>query len=1538
MTLMIMGAVMIFLATLLGVFLLVLSMPVIFNFITNEIFLKKLFLRFDKENFSFALIKLKNNLMSNLIIYVFFGILMMLFFVLLTIVVSQICYRKNHKVVIRLFYTNFALTGTIFTVLILMIIFTGIQWFSFVLAVLAMGLLFLQNSFLSLIKNSINHKINCKEYQINNIVTDVARKINNEKFLDITNEEIVNIKRNNTLSLEKEQLHSEFFNDKEHENADIDNNKLLVKSEESLPDILNPMLLKENEDDCYEIPKIIKEPIYEEIATDEMLFNSQITAERVVVSNEKQQLDSNNNVVLSQKKVDSQLRSCDSKHMDINNEDLQVRQPRCSYVTPRGDLQFNYAKQPQPLMSSNSVQTGNGEYGSGKQLFANEYYQQQQYPQVQSQILDSNNNVVLSQKKVDSQLRSCDSKHMDINNEDLQVRQPRCSYVTPRGDLQFNYAKQPLMSSNSVQTGNGEYGSGKQLFANEYYQQQQYPQVQSQILDSNNNVVLSQKKVDSQLRSCDSKHMDINNEDLQVRQPRCSYVTPRGDLQFNYAKQPQPLMSSNSVQTGNGEYGSGKQLFANEYYQQQQYPQVQSQILDSNNNVVLSQKKVDSQLRSCDSKHMDINNEDLQVRQPRCSYVTPRGDLQFNYAKQPLMSSNSVQTGNGEYGSGKQLFANEYYQQQQYPQVQSQILDSNNNVVLSQKKVDSQLRSCDSKHMDINNEDLQVRQPRCSYVTPRGDLQFNYAKQPQPLMSSNSVQTGNGEYGSGKQLFANEYYQQQQYPQVQSQILDSNNNVVLSQKKVDSQLRSCDSKHMDINNEDLQVRQPRCSYVTPRGDLQFNYAKQPLMSSNSVQTGNGEYGSGKQLFANEYYQQQQYPQVQSQILDSNNNVVLSQKKVDSQLRSCDSKHMDINNEDLQVRQPRCSYVTPRGDLQFNYAKQPQPLMSSNSVQTGNGEYGSGKQLFANEYYQQQQYPQVQSQILDSNNNVVLSQKKVDSQLRSCDSKHMDINNEDLQVRQPRCSYVTPRGDLQFNYAKQPLMSSNSVQTGNGEYGSGKQLFANEYYQQQQYPQVQSQILDSNNNVVLSQKKVDSQLRSCDSKHMDINNEDLQVRQPRCSYVTPRGDLQFNYAKQPQPLMSSNSVQTGNGEYGSGKQLFANEYYQQQQYPQVQSQILDSNNNVVLSQKKVDSQLRSCDSKHMDINNEDLQVRQPRCSYVTPRGDLQFNYAKQPLMSSNSVQTGNGEYGSGKQLFANEYYQQQQYPQVQSQILDSNNNVVLSQKKVDSQLRSCDSKHMDINNEDLQVRQPRCSYVTPRGDLQFNYAKQPQPLMSSNSVQTGNGEYGSGKQLFANESHQNPNLDVDIALNDSRNLFNQDDVVDTMIDPNPNKIYYHSPMPMTRKTIAINQQETQKFLFANLPGKPDELKSPVYEYNPIEEQNKKPKQDKNKNQESHSYRIFDQTMQRQANTGMQKTVSYPQEYVYVQARSRYQTKSNYYEQQPEPALNINLPKQETYNKSIVNQQIDSSAVAEHYHSQYPNYTFTNDGCPICYQGGVSYSKI
>ncbi|WP_342223980.1 hypothetical protein [Spiroplasma endosymbiont of Asaphidion curtum] len=1129
MTLMIAGAVMIFLATLLGVFLLVLSMPVIFNFITNEIFLEKLFLRFGKENFSFALIKLKNNLMSNLIIYVFFGILMALFFILLTIVVSQIRHRKNHKVAIRLFYTNFALTGIIFTVLILMIIFTGIWWFSFVLAVLAMGLIFLQNSFLSLIKNSINHKINRKEYQINNILTDVARKISNEKSLDITNEGIANIKRNNTLSLEKEQLHSEFFNDKEYEIDDIDNNRLLVKSEESLPDILNPMLLKENEDDGYEIPKIIKEPVYEEIATDKMLFNSQVTAERVVVSNEQQQLDSNTN-------------------------------------------------------------------------------------------LDSKNNVALGQQKVDSQLQSYDSKEMDVNNEDLQVEQPQCSYVAPRGDLQYNYVKQPLMS-NSVQNGNGEYGSGKQLFANEYYQEQQYPQVHSQMLDSKNNVALGQQKVDSQLQSYDSKEMDVNNEDLQVEQPQCSYVAPRGDLQYNYVKQP---LMSNSVQNGNGEYGSGKQLFANEYYQEQQYPQVHSQMLDSKNNVALGQQKVDSQLQSYDSKEMDVNNEDLQVEQPQCSYVAPRGDLQYNYVKQPLMS-NSVQNGNGEYGSGKQLFANEYYQEQQYPQVHSQMLDSKNNVALGQQKVDSQLQSYDSKEMDVNNEDLQVEQPQCSYVAPRGDLQYNYVKQP---LMSNSVQNGNGEYGSGKQLFANEYYQEQQYPQVHSQMLDSKNNVALGQQKVDSQLQSYDSKEMDVNNEDLQVEQPQCSYVAPRGDLQYNYVKQPLMS--------------------------------------------------------------------------------------------------NSVQNGNGEYGSGKQLFANEYYQEQQYPQVHSQMLDSKNNVALGQQKVDSQLQSYDSKEMDVNNEDLQVEQPQCSYVAPRGDLQYNYVKQPLMS--------------------------------------------------------------------------------------------------NSVQNGNGEYGSGKQLFANEYYQEQQYPQVHSQMLDSKNNVALGQQKVDSQLQSYDSKEMDVNNEDLQVEQPQCSYVAPRGDLQYNYVKQPLMS--------------------------------------------------------------------------------------------------NSVQNGNGEYGSEKQLFANESHQNANLDVNIVLNDSRNLFNQDDVVDTMIVPN--KIYYHSPM--TGKTIEINQQETQNFLFANFPGKPDELESPVYEYNSIEEQDKKPKQDKKKNQESRSYGIFGQTMQRQANTGIQETVFYPQGYV----QAKYQTKSNYYEQQP--TLNINLPKQETYNKSVVNQQFDSSAVAEHYHSQYPNYTFTNDSCPICYQGG------
>ncbi|WP_346350413.1 hypothetical protein [Spiroplasma endosymbiont of Calodromius spilotus] len=457
MTLMIMGAIMIFLSTLLGVFLLVLSMPIIFNFITNEIWLEKLFLRFGKENFSFALIKLKNNLMSNLVIYVFFGILITLFFVLVTIVISQIRHRKNHKVAIRLFYTNFALTGIIFTILVLMIIFTGIWWFSFILAVLAMGLFFLQNSFLSLIKNSINHK----EYQIGNIITTGDGKISNENYLDINNE-IVNIRKNSiqaqqSLSLVKEQLHSEFLNDKDYETNEINNNKLVVNSKASLPDILNPMLLKENEDDGDAVGKIIAEPIYHKIKTDEMLFNS----EQRVASNEQQQLDSKNNVISS----DEQKEADDKEQVDINKENLQVKQQEeCSYVAP-SELEYNDVKQP---LMSNSSQTGNGEYGSGKQLFTNEYYQGQQYSQVQEQIV-----ALGEQKEAD------DKNQVDINNEYLQVEQPQCSYVAP-SELEYDDGKQPLMS-NSSQTGNGEYGFGKQLFTNEYYQGQQYSQVQEQI-------------------------------------------------------------------------------------------------------------------------------------------------------------------------------------------------------------------------------------------------------------------------------------------------------------------------------------------------------------------------------------------------------------------------------------------------------------------------------------------------------------------------------------------------------------------------------------------------------------------------------------------------------------------------------------------------------------------------------------------------------------------------------------------------------------------------------------------------------------------------------------------------------------------------------------------------------------------------------------------------------------------------------------------------------------------------------------------------
>ncbi len=511
---------MIFLSTLLGVFLLVLSMPIIFNFITNEIWLEKLFLRFGKENFSFALIKLKNDLMSNLVIYVFFLILITLFFVLVTIVISQIRHRKNHKVAIRLFYTNFALTGIIFTILVLMIIFTGIWWFSFILAVLAMGLFFLQNSFLSLIKNSINHK----EYQIGNIITAGDGKISNENYLDINNE-IVNIRKNNiqaqqSLSLVKEQLQSEFLNDKDYETNEIDNNKLVVKSKASLPDILNPMLLKENKDDGDAIRKIIAEPIY--------------------------QKDSKNNVISS----DEQKEADDKKQVDINNEYLQVKQPEeCSYVAP-SELEDDDGKQP---LMSNSSQTGSRKDDFVKQSFANGYYQGQQYSQVQEQIVPLG-----EQKEADGK------NQVDINNEYLQVKQPEeCSYVAP-SELEDDDGKQPLMS-NSSQTGSREDDFVKQSFANGYYQEQQYSQVQEQI------VALGEQK------EADGKNqVDINNEYLQVKQPEeCSYVAP-SELEDDDGKQP---LMSNSSQTGSREDDFVKQSFANGYYQEQQYSQVQEQIV-----------------------------------------------------------------------------------------------------------------------------------------------------------------------------------------------------------------------------------------------------------------------------------------------------------------------------------------------------------------------------------------------------------------------------------------------------------------------------------------------------------------------------------------------------------------------------------------------------------------------------------------------------------------------------------------------------------------------------------------------------------------------------------------------------------------------------------------------------------------------------------------------------------------------------------------------------------------------------------------------
>ncbi len=574
---------MIFLSTLLGVFLLVLSMPIIFNFITNEIWLEKLFLRFGKENFSFALIKLKNDLMSNLVIYVFFGILITLFFVLVTIVISQIRHRKNHKVAIRLFYTNFALTGIIFTILVLMIIFTGIWWFSFILAVLAMGLFFLQNSFLSLIKNSINHK----EYQIGNIITAGDGKISNENYLDINNE-IVNIRKNSiqaqqSLSLVKEQLQSEFLNDKDYETNEIDNNKLVVKSKASLPDILNPMLLKENKDDGDAIRKIIAEPIY--------------------------QKDSKNNVISS----DEQKEADDKEQGDINNEYLQVKQPEeCSYVAP-SELEDDDGKQP---LMSNSSQTGSREDDFVKQSFANGYYQGQQYSQVQEQIV-----ALGEQKEAD------DKEQGDINNEYLQVKQlEECSYVAP-SELEDDDGKQPLMS-NSSQTGSREDDFVKQSFANGYYQGQQYSQVQEQI------VALGEQK------EADGKNqVDINNEYLQVKQPEeCSYVAP-SELEDDDGKQP---LMSNSSQTGSREDDFVKQSFANGYYQGQQYSQVQEQIValgeqkeaDGKNQVDINNEYLQvKQPEEC-SYVAPSELEDDDGKQPLMSNSSQTGSREDDFVKQ----------------------------------------------------------------------------------------------------------------------------------------------------------------------------------------------------------------------------------------------------------------------------------------------------------------------------------------------------------------------------------------------------------------------------------------------------------------------------------------------------------------------------------------------------------------------------------------------------------------------------------------------------------------------------------------------------------------------------------------------------------------------------------------------------------------------------------------------------------------------------------------------------------------------------------------
>lgn len=268
MTLLILGAIIIFLTSALGIGLLILTIPNIFALINNSSLLEKLFLvktsNNQVKNFGYSLVNLNKEIFEDVIIYVFIAILLVLLISLIVITALQIGFKKDRKQTLRLYYTSFTLLILSLFLLGTLIIFTGVWWYTFVLGFIALGSFLVQNSILGLIKNKEQKIVNVSKGNNNNqeAISFLNQDLEKNSSSLLDNEKTILLKEKNLEIKQLENQPIDFVSFQEQ----FEDNSLSSVPVKELKKIIQPSLNKQTteliKNDVVEVEEI-KEDVIE---------------------------------------------------------------------------------------------------------------------------------------------------------------------------------------------------------------------------------------------------------------------------------------------------------------------------------------------------------------------------------------------------------------------------------------------------------------------------------------------------------------------------------------------------------------------------------------------------------------------------------------------------------------------------------------------------------------------------------------------------------------------------------------------------------------------------------------------------------------------------------------------------------------------------------------------------------------------------------------------------------------------------------------------------------------------------------------------------------------------------------------------------------------------------------------------------------------------------------------------------------------------------------------------------------------------------